>query len=168
MAQGAISVPPGATPFYRAARSADVAVMRLLLDKGADPSRPSADHTTPLLAAATGQGVRFAGGEERPEPEFVEAIRLCIEHGSDINTPNDRGDAPMHAAAQRGSDLIVQFLADHGSKLDVKNKSGRTPLDVALGIGGVGQTGGSAHASTAELIRKLMDKAATQKLAQAQ
>ncbi|MBV9744536.1 MAG: ankyrin repeat domain-containing protein, partial [Acidobacteriia bacterium] len=155
MAQGAISVPPGATPFYRAARSADLAVMKLLLEHGADPSRPSDDHTTPLLAAATGQGARFAGGEERPEPEFVEAIRLCVEKGADINVANDRGDTPMHAAAQRGADLIVQFLAEHGAKLDVKNKSGRTPLDLALGIGGVAQTGGSAHASTAELIRKL-------------
>jgi uncharacterized protein len=168
MAQGAISVPPGATPFYRAARSADVAVMRLLLEKGADPSRPSDDHTTPLLAAATGQGARFAGGAERPEPEFVEAIRICVDKGADINAANDRGDTPMHAAAQRGADQIVQFLADHGAKLDLKNKSGRTPLDLALGIGGVANTGGSAHPSTAELIRKLMERNATQKLAQAQ
>jgi len=161
MAQGAITVPAGATPFYRAARSADLAVMRLLVEHGGDSNRPSNDHTTPLLAAATGQGARFAGGEERPEPEFVEAIRLCLEKGSDVNAANDRGDTPMHAAAQRGADMIVQFLADHGAKLDVKNKSGRTPLDLALGIGGVANTGGSAHASTAELIRKLM----TQKVA---
>ena len=168
MAQGAIAVPAGATPFYRAARSADVAVMKLLLDKGADPSRPSEDHTTPLLAAATGQGARFAGGEERPEPEFVEAIRICLEKGGDVNAANDRGDTPMHAAAQRGADQIVQFLADHGARLDIKNKSGRTPLDLALGIGGVANTGGSMHQSTADLIRKLMDNAATKKVAQVQ
>jgi ankyrin repeat protein len=168
MAQGAITVPKGATPFYRAARSADVAVMRLLLEKGADPNQASEDRTTPLLAAATGQGARFAGGEERPEPEFVEAIRVCLDKGSDVNAANDRGDTPMHAAAQRGADLIVQFLADHGAKLDVKNKSGRTPLDMALGIGGVANTGGSAHQSTADLIRKLMDNAATKNVARLQ
>jgi ankyrin repeat protein len=168
MAQGAITVPKGATPFYRAARSADVAVMRLLLEKGADPNKASDDRTTPLLAAATGQGARFAGGEERPEPEFVEAIRVCLDKGSDVNAANDRGDTPMHAAAQRGADLIVQFLADHGAKLDVKNKSGRTPLDMALGIGGVANTGGSAHQSTADLIRKLMDNAATKNVARLQ
>jgi ankyrin repeat protein len=168
MAQGAISVPPGATPFYRAARSADLDTMRLLLAHGADPNRPSDDHTTPLIAAATGQGARFAGGQERPEPEFVEAIRLCVEKGADINAANDRGDTPMHAAAQRGADLIVQFLADHGAKLDAKNKSGRTPLDLALGIGGVAQTGGSAHPTTAALLRKLIAQSATQKLAQTQ
>jgi ankyrin repeat protein len=159
MAQGAINVPPGATPFYRAARSADLEVMRLLLEKGADANKASTDHTTPLLAAATGQGIRFAGGVERPEAEFVEAIRICADKGADVNAANDRGDTPMHAAAERGANNIVQFLADHGAKLDVKNKSGRTPLDVALGIGGVANTGGSAHPATAELIRKLMARA---------
>lgn len=156
-AQGGISVPAGATPFYRAARSADLAVMRLLLEYGADPNRASNDHTTPLIAAATGQGARFAGGDERPEPEFVETIKLCLEEGADVNAANDRGDTPMHAAAQRGADLIVEFLADHGARLDVKNKSGRTPLDLALGIGGVANTGGSAHPTTAALIRRLME-----------
>jgi ankyrin repeat protein len=159
-AQGGIGVSPGATPFYRAARSADVAVMRLLLDKGADPKRPTNDHTTPLLAAATGQGARFAGGDERPEADFVEAIKLCVDKGVDVNAVNDRGDTAMHAAAQRGADTIVQFLADHGAKLDMKNKSGRTPLDLALGIGGVANTGGIAHTSTAALIRKLLEKTA--------
>ncbi|HXP83578.1 MAG TPA: ankyrin repeat domain-containing protein [Bryobacteraceae bacterium] len=161
-AQGGIGVPPGATPFYRAARSADVAVMRLLLDKGADPKRPTDDHTTPLLAAATGQGARFAGGEERPEAEFVEALKLCVDKGVDVNAVNDRGDTAMHAAAQRGADSIVQFLADHGAKLDLKNKSGRTPLDLALGIGGVANTGGIAHQSTAALIRRLLEKTSAQ------
>src|SRR4029453_14352152 len=37
-AQGDIVVPPGATPLYRATRATDLAVVRLLLDKGANPS----------------------------------------------------------------------------------------------------------------------------------
>jgi ankyrin repeat protein len=157
-AQGGVVVPAGATPFYRAARSADVAVMRLLLEKGADASKATEDDTTPLIAAATGQGARFAGGEERPEPEFIEAIRLCLDRGADVNAINARGDSAMHAAAQRGADRIVQFLAERGAKLDGKNKAGRTPLDLALGIGGVANTGGSAHPSTAALIRQWMAK----------
>jgi ankyrin repeat protein len=154
--QGPVAVPPGATPFYRAARSADVPVMRLLLEKGADPNKPSTDNTTPLIASATGQGARFSGGEDKPEAEFIEALKLCLSKGGNVNAVNDRGDTAMHGAAARGADLIVQFLAESGAKLDVKNKAGRTPLDVALGIGGVANTGGSAHESTGALIRKLM------------
>jgi ankyrin repeat protein len=154
--QGPVIVPAGATPFYRAARSADLGVMRLLLEHGADANKPTDDHTTPLMAAATGQGARFAGGEDRPEPEFVEAIKLCLNKGADVNAVNDRGETAMHGAAVRGADLIVQFLADKGAKLDVKNKAGRTPYQLAMGIGGVANTGGGAHNSTGELIQKLM------------
>ena len=42
----------GQTPFLRAALSADLAVMRLLLDKGADPNIATFAGTTPLMAAA--------------------------------------------------------------------------------------------------------------------
>jgi ankyrin repeat protein len=156
-AQGGVVVPDGATPFYRAARSADVVTMRLLLEHGANPNLPNQDGTTPLIAAATGQGARFAGGEERPEAEFVEAIRLCLEMGAGVNAVNDRGDTALHAAAQRGAGKIVEFLAAHGARLDAKNKAGRTPLDLAMGVGGVANTGGSAQAGTAALLRRLME-----------
>jgi ankyrin repeat protein len=155
-AQNRTIMPNGNTPFIRAARSADVETMRLLIAHGADPNKASDDHMTPIIAAGIGMGVRFQGGEDAPEPQFVEAMKLMVEHGADVNAANDRGDTAMHGAAQRGADQIVQFLADHGARLDVKNKQNRTPLDVAMGVGGVANTGGSAHPSTAALIRRLM------------
>jgi ankyrin repeat protein len=153
--QNATVAPHGNTPFLRAARSADLETMRVLIAHGADPNKASDDHNTPVIAAATGMGVRFQGGEEKPEPEFVECLKLLVEHGANVNAANDRGDTAMHGAAGRGADLIVQFLADHGAKMNVKNKQNRTPLDVAMGVGGVSNTGGSAHASTAALIQRL-------------
>jgi hypothetical protein len=46
---------------------------------------------------------------------------------------NDLGETAAHGAAQRGADKVLQFLFDHGAKLDVKNKRGQTPMDEALG-----------------------------------
>ena len=40
------------------------------------------------------------------------------------------GDTAAHVAV--ASPQILQFLADHGAKMDVKNKQERTPLDTAL------------------------------------
>ena len=153
--QNATIMPHGNTPFLRAARSADLETMRLLIAHGADPNKASDDHNTPVIAAATGMGARFQGGEDKPEPEFVECLKLLVEHGANVNAANDRGDTAMHGAAARGADLIIQFLADHGAKLSVKNKQNRTPLDVAKGIGGVANTGGIARTSTAALIERL-------------
>ncbi len=154
--QNATIAPNGNTPFLRAARSADLETMRLLIDHKADPNKASENHTTPIIAAATGMGVRFQGGDEKPEPEFLEALKLLVDHGANVNAANDRGDTAMHGAAARGADTLVQYLADHGAKLDVKNKQNRTPWDVAMGVGGVANTGGSAHQSTGDLIKRLM------------
>ena len=149
-------MPDGSTPFLRAARSADLETMRLLIEHKADPNKGSENHTTPIIAAGAGMGVRFQGGEDAPEPQFVEAMKLLVDHGANVNAANDRGDTAMHGAAARGANLLVQYLADHGAKLNVKNKQNRTPWDVAMGVGGVANTGGLAHQSTGDLLKRLM------------
>jgi len=55
---------------------------------------------------------------------------LCLDKGVDINAVNAAGDTAVHSAL--GSPAIVRYLAEHGAKVDVKNKQGRTPLDTAL------------------------------------
>lgn len=144
----------GATSFFRAAKSGDVALMRLLLEKGADPNLTPKDGTTALAAAA---GVGWRDGKTRgTEAEVIDAIKLCLELGIDINAANDKGDTAMHGAAGRGGDAVIQFLADHGAKADAKDKKERTPLDVAMGVGA--DVGGvrSPHETTVALLRKLM------------
>ena len=155
-AQNATIFPSGNTPFIRAARSADVETMKLLIEHGADPNKASANRTTPIIAAGAGMGVRFQGGEEKPEPQFIEAMKVLVDHGANVNATNDRGDTAMHGAAQRGADLIIKFLGEHGANFNVKNKQNRTPYDVAMGIGGVGNTGGSVHPSTGALIESFL------------
>jgi hypothetical protein len=47
---------------------------------------------------------------------------------------------------------------EQGAKLDAKDRNGRTPLDMAMGLAGNAGFDGSAavpHESTAALIRKL-------------
>ena len=62
-------------------------------------------------------------------------MTLCVEHGVDINAFNTTGQTAMHIAAGRGLDPVVKFLAENGARLDRTDKQGRTPLDVALGVG---------------------------------
>lgn len=85
----------GATPFYLAAKGADVALMRLLAANGADPLMPTVQKVTPLMAAA---GVGFWDGES-PGPESgvsesqsLEAVKLAWELGNDVNAVSDYGD----------------------------------------------------------------------------
>jgi uncharacterized protein len=71
--------------------------------------------------------------DQGTEQEAIEAIRMCVELGMDVNATTTSGDTALHAAvAGRGSPVIVRFLAENGANLQAKNKQGRTPLDVAL------------------------------------
>ncbi len=164
---GDASLGEGTTPLARAAKSNDLQVMRLLFDAGADPRLTLKDRTTVAMIAAAGGAVVGAYAVAIPvtEDSSLEAIKLCIEHGVDINAFNTNGATAMHNAVNRGSQKIVRYLAEQGAKLDLRDKQGRTPLDVALGVGGGGGRrggrgrGAQPSAAMAALVRELMTKA---------
>ena len=125
----------GATPFLLAADTADVPLMRLLLELGADPTIPNVDHCPPLLAAA-GIGTLAPGEEAGTEEEALEAVRLLLELGADVNAIDDNGETAMHGAAYNSLPKMVEFLAEQGADIrrwNRKNKYGWTPLLIAEG-----------------------------------
>jgi ankyrin repeat protein len=146
----------GATPFLRAAKSSDIPLMQLLLEHGADPKATTRAGVTALMVAAgMGHSNTVRGGEQP-----IEAMKLCLDKGVDINAATEKTlNTALHAAAGRGTDDIVQFLADHGAKLDAKDGKGRTALEVALGKD-ADAVGVEVHQATADLLRKLMGPAA--------
>jgi len=123
----------GQTPFLRAALSGDVALMRLLLEHGADPNLATNDGATPLMAAA---GINWVVAQtySRSDNEYLEAATLCLDRGADVNAANSQGFTAMHGAANRGFDAMIKLLAERGAKLDVKDKQGRTPMTFAEGV----------------------------------
>jgi len=123
----------GQTPFVRAALSGDIEVMRLLLEFGAKPNIATEQGTTALMAAS---GINWIPGQtfSHSESDYLEAVKLCLDRGADVNASNSLGLTAMHGAANRGWESVVQMLADHGAKLDAKDKAGRTPMTFAQGI----------------------------------
>jgi ankyrin repeat protein len=91
---------PGATPLMRAARLADVAAMRVLLDGGADISRKEKDGTSVLMLAAgagwrTGETI-LGGSDYGPESDTLEVVRLCLERGANVNEVDANGVTPPY------------------------------------------------------------------------
>jgi uncharacterized protein len=127
----------GSTPFMRAAKSGDVVVMKLLLAAGADPQLTQPNQTNALMLAA-GMGWRDGSPaapsyDQGSERDVIEAIKLCMESGLDINATTDTGETALHAAISgRGAESIVRFLVENGADLKAKNKQGRTALEVAV------------------------------------
>ena len=160
----------GATPFLRAAQSADVTLMRLLLAHGADPKIPTTNNVTALAVAA---GIGWVEGVtyEWSEKDNLEAVNMCLDLGIDVNARDGDGRTALHGAAHKGRTAVVQLLVDHGAKLDAKDNGSRDtvngtllghnwlPVDYAEGLVRVGVQSAIAHPETAALLRKLMTDA---------
>src|SRR5262245_27809212 len=99
MDSGDTTLGRGTTPLIPAARAGDADVMRLLLQKGADPKLTTKDGNTALLFAA---GVGYRDKNTRgSESEALEALKVCLETGLDLNQTNTRGENALHGAANR-------------------------------------------------------------------
>jgi uncharacterized protein len=144
----------GQTAFLRAALAGDITVMRLLLEKGADPNIPTFAGTTALMAAA---GVNWMTGQTFTESKeaLMEAVQLCLDKGGDVNAKNSMGVTAVIGAANRGSDDILEFLVKKGARLDIKDKEGRTPLGWAEGVF-LATNAPEAKPSTMALIKRLL------------
>ena len=124
-----------ATPFFLAAHRVDVGLMRLLLQRGADPLLPNEDGTMPLMAAA-GVGLYNPGENPGTPEESAEAVKLCLEAGGDPTTVDANGDTALHGVAYWDSPGAFKLLVAANAQLDldVVNDRGWTPLRVADGV----------------------------------
>jgi uncharacterized protein len=148
----------GTTPLMRAAKNGDAAAIRLLVEHGADPNARQKNGSTALmLAAGLGRGTGAFTKDYATEAELLDAVKVLIAAGANVNAVDDAGETPLHFGAQ-ASDDIVKYLAEKGATLDVKDKKGRTPVEMALGVGLHGHAGGppTVRENTANLLRELI------------
>lgn len=124
-----------ATPLLLAAKTADVPLLKLLLQRGADPKLVNVDGSTALMVAA-GLGTTAPGEEAGTEPEAMEAVELLLECGLDVNAVDRNGETVMHGAAYKSFPRVAKLLAQRGARPAVwnrPNQHGWTPLSIAAG-----------------------------------
>ena len=146
----------GATPFLLAARTADAPLMKLLAELGADPMLTNEDGSTPLMVAA-GLGTNAPGEDPGTEPEVLDAVKVALELGNDLNAVDKNGETAMHGAAYKHVPSVVRYLSEKGARMDVWNRpnsKGWTPLKITEGV----QRGMNIVSSppTAAVIREVM------------
>jgi ankyrin repeat protein len=91
----------------------NVEVVRLLLERGADPNRGD------LLHSALAR-------------EDAECASLLIHHGVDVDRPSRRGVPPLVALADWGRGAVVEWLLFHGADPTVRGINGDTALLAAV------------------------------------
>jgi len=148
----------GATPFLRAAWNGDIEVMKLLLEHGADPNVATEKEETALLLLS-GAGWPLGQGYIRTDAEIEAALDLLVEElHQDVNAATNEGITPLMCAVFKGTNNVVQYLADHGAKLDAKDDKGRTLLTWAAGVAANDGQPPRPQPETEKLVRELMAK----------
>ncbi|KAJ7549705.1 hypothetical protein O6H91_07G063900 [Diphasiastrum complanatum] len=116
-----------------AAQAGDVARMKSLLEKGANPDGSSEDGYTPLhFAARSGH---------------LQACRLLLQYGASADRRTRAGSATsLHRAAYAGHEEVALLLLEHGANPSAVDADGSTPIDKA---------GKQGHLSLESLLHRI-------------
>jgi len=117
----------GSTPLIRAATNADLEVVKLLLQHGADVNLNMADRQTAMMAVLAGRA---------SEPQALEMLRILHEAGADVNVialinhrEESRGGTALHYAVRKRYKEVIKKLAEYGIDMNAKDQDGLTALD---------------------------------------
>jgi ankyrin repeat protein len=144
----------GHTPLMWAARRNDTAIMKRLLAKGADADARTRVGEKPVArtpgagGGSHGVGIVRSGvppqGEQQPTPGGmtpllfaardgkVDAARLLLEAGADLNAADPNGITPMMMALTNAQFGVAKLLVDRHADLQRADWWGRTPLWAAV------------------------------------
>jgi uncharacterized protein len=131
------------------------ALIRALLDAGADLKLTSVDGTTPLMVAAGLGRCTFSPGLQRGRrsPGAEAAVTMLLDAGADINAVNEADFTALHGAAMRGLDEVLKILVDRGAHINARDYRGRTAYRLAEGAKQSFQF--QAYPETAQFIKGL-------------
>jgi hypothetical protein len=110
----------GQTALHLAAWKKDMAIVRLLLDKGADIEAENINGTALHIAASIGD---------------TAVVRLLLDRGADVKAKELLKKTALHSAAEQGNEATVQLLLDRGADIKAREYFGNTPLHLAAMTG---------------------------------
>jgi RNA polymerase sigma factor (sigma-70 family) len=109
--------PLNVTPIFWAAATGNDALVKLLLDNGADVNDTDRSENTPLHNAVL--------------KKQISMVSLLLDRGANLEAQSRLAMTPLHVAALRDNKEMVQFLVEQGANVDTPDKSDRTPADWA-------------------------------------
>ena len=124
------------TALHAALKAGDTAIVKMLLDKGADPNLNGGSDDASALQASV----------RTKKPELIDLI--LAQKTLDVNKQSGEGKTALQYVSNVGDMVTVQKLLDKGAKVDIPDNNGQTPLFEA-----------SRFAKT-EIVKRLLDKGA--------
>lgn len=148
--------PHGQTPLHAACRHGHVAIVKALLQHGADAAIGDEFGTTPLHVAVVqlqDQHERSSQNSSSSSKNARRIVRALLESAANnggcgardyddnplVRAVDHTGATPLHAACKGGGVKIVRRLLKAGARLDALDRERRTPLAKAAQWGGAGR-----------------------------
>jgi uncharacterized protein len=163
----------GATPYLLAAKFLEPEIMRVLLAAGADPKLTMPDGATALMLAAGADSPTNADrrginvidfGKVEPETKVLPAVEAAWSADANVAAADNTGNTALHAAVTHRYATVVQFLVDHGSDANARNKAGQTPLELVAKPERTVEKP-TVTTSTVTLAREPADESASERIA---
>jgi ankyrin repeat protein/L-ascorbate metabolism protein UlaG (beta-lactamase superfamily) len=156
------------TPMHYAALGGDVAIVKMLLAKGAKVDLREMKNRTPLYFAAyrghldvvkllLKKGAKLIGEETKTKDSplkyavhgnHLDVAKFLLSQGAEIPKNPEDGYTLLHHSAWSGSKELISFLIDNGIPANSTSKNGRTPLQNA------------ARNNTGEVVSLLLNRGA--------
>lgn len=130
----------GRTPLYVAAAHGHDSVVKVLLERNADPNIHGGNYDYPLIAAVLGN--------------HGEVVTLLLKHGADPNLRSEEFGTALHTAFRESNRDLVQTLIDAGADIPVTDRSILSPIHMA------------ALNSWHDVVQSLLDRQTTESLDQ--
>lgn len=110
---------PWGPPLHNPCHEANLGMVKLLIDSGANTNFPSRGmYGTPITAACI-------GSRKNADNETVRILRLLLESGADIHLPGGLLGYSILAASMASSAAVARWLLDQGASPDVEDRMGR-------------------------------------------
>jgi ankyrin repeat protein len=135
---------------FNAAAKAPLAILELLVSKGADVKAVSNGGRTPLHYASlfgnpvTAEFLVSEGASINAEDikgasplhlaavnGHLDAIKFLVSKGSNIHSTAKDGATVLHYAAMKGNQSVVEYLVSNGAMVNAVDAEGATPIHIA-------------------------------------
>ena len=121
------------SPLHFAVIRGEYDVVAHILLAGANPDARDEQGMTPLQHASSKGDYRSVKRllENSQHPYTTPGGITQTLKNAQINLQDRNGDNELHHAARHGHWWVAEFLFQHGTRCDLKNTRGQTPLDLA-------------------------------------